>query len=44
MVNQNFEFIYGTVGQIDIFTKALKNLLGLVVEELNQNVVFVLKI
>ena len=44
MVNQNSELINGTVDPIDIFTKALKNLLGLVVEKLNQNVVFVFKV
>gem|GEM_PF-2328616 len=44
MVNQNFELISGTVGPLDIFAKTLKNLLGLVVEKLNQNVVFVFKI
>jgi len=44
VVNQNFELINGAVGPIDIFAKALKNLLGLIVEKLNQNVVFVFKI
>jgi hypothetical protein len=44
MANQNSEFVNGTVGPIDILAKALKNLLGLVIEKLNQNVVFVFEI